>query len=295
MRVIYDVLRDGLSNINRAADQMAEARHEVSSGRRIQVASDDPMGSQQAIGERATLGTIDAYRRSSDSAAARLAAADTVLSGMIDKISAAIVQGTAGSGSEVAPAARTAIVQAIRGLRDSLLADFNTEFNGSALFAGTRTDVAAYASVGGAWTYQGDAASVQIQIDSGRLVSVTLDGQAIAQGSDSANVLTVLDDLANAIETADGAATATAIDGLERAFDRAIQAQGRLGADERGVDEAAARLMAYRTASETRRSKLEDADLSGAITRLTQAETAYRAALGAVSSAERLSLLDYLR
>ena len=295
MRVIFDVLRDGLTNINRAADQMAAARQEASSGRRIDGASDDPIGSQRAIGERATLGTLDAYRRSADSASARLAAADTLLTGMVDKISAAIVHGTSGRGSEVDPSARAAIVQAIRGIRDSLLADFNAEFDGSSIFAGTRTDTAAFAAVGGAWPYQGDSASVQIQVDSGRLVSVTLDGQAIAQGSDSANVLTVLDDLANAIETGDAAGMGAGIDALERAFDRTIQAQGRLGADERGVDEASARLMAFRTASESRRSKLEDADLAGAVTRLTQAETAYRAALGAVSSAERMSLLDYLR
>jgi flagellar hook-associated protein 3 FlgL len=295
MRVIFDILRDGLTSINTAASQMDEARLQVSSGRRVLKASDDPLSTQQAIGEHATLGRIDAYRRSADSASARLAATDAVLTSIVDKLTAAIVAGTSARGSEASPDARAAIVQQINGLRDSLVADFNTQFDGSSLFAGTRTDAAAFASIAGVWTYQGDSAAAQIQVDHGRLVAVTFDGQAIAQGSDADNIFTVLDALATAVQAGDGDAIGTAITALERGFDRAVQAQGRLGADERSLDDAAIRLGALRTASETRRSKHEDVNMAEAITRMTQAETAYRAALGAVSSAERLSLLDYLR
>jgi len=38
-----------------------------------------------------------------------------------------------------------------------------------------------------------------------------------------------------------------------------------------------------------------DVNMAEAVTKLQQADTAYRAALGAVSTAERQSLLDYLR
>jgi flagellar hook-associated protein 3 FlgL len=292
---MFDVLRDGLRSINTAAEQLAAAQHQVSSGRRLLVASDDPLSTQLAVGEHATLGNLDAYTRSASSAGARLAAADSVMTAMIDKITAAIVAGTSARGSEIDPDARAAVVQQIYGLRDSLAGDFNQKFNGSALFAGTATDQEAFTLTGGAWTYNGNADTSQLQVEQGQLVAVTFDGAAIAQGADADNMFTVLDDLAAAVAAGDNDAIGTAIDGLERAFDRATQAQGRLGADERGVDEAVARLSVFRTSSETRRSHLEDANMAEAITKLTQAETAYRAALGAVSSAERLSLLDYLR
>jgi flagellin-like hook-associated protein FlgL len=45
----------------------------------------------------------------------------------------------------------------------------------------------------------------------------------------------------------------------------------------------------------TRVSKDEDADLTAAISELTRADTAYRAALGAIGRASRTSLMDYLR
>jgi flagellar hook-associated protein 3 FlgL len=295
MRILYDVVRDGLTSINQAADELAAARAQVSSGRRITTASDDPIGAQQAVGEHATLGAIDAYSRSRDAAAARLAAADSLLSSFGDKLTAAIVAGLGARGSAVSASARAAASAAVAGLRESLLADINSDFNGTYLFSGTRSDTPAYALVGGVWTYQGDASATQVEVERGRLVSVTFDGRQIAQGDDADNVFAVLDALVAAIDAGDDAAIGHATAALERALDRALRAQGRLGADERGVDDAAIRLSTLRRAADTRRSALEDVNLADAITRMADAETAYRAALGAVSSAERLSLLDYLR
>jgi len=295
MRVIFDLFRDGLSAIESAANQMALARQQVVTGRRISVASDDPLGMQQAIGEHATIGAIDAYTQTRDSAAARLSAADSVLNSMLDKLSAAIVAATDARGSNVDPAARAAASAAVRGLQQSLAGDLNTKFNGTYLFSGTQSTTASYANVGGVWTYQGDASTVQLEVEQGRLISVTFDGQAIAQGSDPTDVLTALNDLANAIDAGDNTAIGAGIDTLNRAFDRTNRAIGRLGADERTVDEAATRLSALRLAADGRRSHLEDTNMAEAITRMTTAENAYKAALSAVSTAERQSLLDYLQ
>ena len=88
---------------------------------------------------------------------------------------------------------------------------------------------------------------------------------------------------------------ATEIDAIERAFERTQRAIGSLGADSVELDEARTRLSTLRVAAETRRSLLEDANMAEAVTRLSQADTAYQAALAAVSTAERRSLLDYLR
>jgi flagellin-like hook-associated protein FlgL len=54
-------------------------------------------------------------------------------------------------------------------------------------------------------------------------------------------------------------------------------------------------MSALRQAAESQRAKLEDANLAEAIARMSQADTSYRGALGAVSIAERQTLLDYLR
>jgi flagellar hook-associated protein 3 FlgL len=295
MRVIFDVMRDGLSAINTAANQFAKAQQEVATGRRINSVSDDPLGASQAIGEHATMATIDAYTATSNSASAKLSATDNVLAGIVDKLSSAIVTGTSARGSTVDQTARDSAAQAIRGLRDSLVTDFNTTFNGTYLFSGTAVDQPSYAQVSGVWTYQGNADTTQVEVQHGQLVSTTVNGQAVAQGSDTTDVFTTLDQLADAIEAGDDDAITNGLAALDRAFDRTLQAQGRLGAAENSVDDATARLQVLRQAADTRRSTLEDANLAESATKMSQADTAYRAALGAVSSSERQSILDYLQ
>jgi flagellar hook-associated protein 3 FlgL len=295
MRIPYDVVRDGLSAINRAAENMAAAERQVSTGRRLAGVGDDPLAAQQAIAEHAGLGAIDAYSTSVNSAAARLASADATLTSFGDKLGAVIVTGLSARGSTITAAARSAAADAVRGLRDALLADINSQFNGSSVFAGTQSGATAYAQVGGAWVYQGNANTQQTEVESGRLISVTFDGQAIAQGSDATDVFTVLDQLEAAIRAGDDSAIGTAAAGIERAFDRTLRAQGSLGAAERGLDDSTLRLATLKRATELRRSFLEDANMAEAVTRLTAAQTGYQAALAAVSSVERVSLLDYLR
>src|SRR5690606_39593195 len=73
VRIIFDALRDGLSSIQTADRQMAEAQHQLASGKRVAGAGDDPLAVQQAIGERAVMGAVDAYTRTSQSAASQLA------------------------------------------------------------------------------------------------------------------------------------------------------------------------------------------------------------------------------
>jgi flagellar hook-associated protein 3 FlgL len=295
MRILFDVLRDGLAAINTASRQLADAQQQVASGKRIASAADDPLAVQQSIGERATLGAIDAYSRTSAAAASRLATADSVLAGIGNKLTAATVAAVGARGSNVSSAARAAASAEVRSLRDAILEEINTEYQGSSMFAGTAVDQPAYARVAGVWTYQGNASVASVEIQRGQAVAVTFDGQSILQGSDTANVLTELDALAAAIDAGDNTAIGAGIDAVERAFDRTQRAIGALGASERAVDEAALRLSSLKTTVETRRSSLEDVNLAEAVTRMTQAESAYRAALTAVSTAERQSLLDYLR
>ncbi len=295
MRIHFDILRDGLNAINTAADRLASAQWQMSTGRRVNRVGDDPLAAQQAVGEHAGLRAVDAYARTLDSAAARLGIMESALSAIEDKLGAVIVHGTGARGSSSTQESRDAAAAAVRGLRDSLASDINGSFNGTYLFSGTESGTPAYAQVAGVWTYQGNATTMQLEVDEGRMVAVTANGQSIAQGTDAVNIFAALESLAVAIETGDDAGMAAGIAAAERAHDRTLRAHGRLGADERGLDDAAVSLSAKALAGETRRSRLEDANMAEAITRLSQAETTYQAALAAVSTAERTTLLDYLR
>jgi flagellin-like hook-associated protein FlgL len=63
----------------------------------------------------------------------------------------------------------------------------------------------------------------------------------------------------------------------------------------RTIEDDRVRLAESARSSKSRISTLEDTNMADAITGMTQAETTYRAALGAASQMHKLSLMDYLK
>ncbi len=295
MRVTFHSMDAGLEAINRAAAQFQRAQAQVATGRRIVVASDDPGGIERVIRGKAEIGAIDAYTRTADSATARLSVMDTVLSDIIEKLTSATATTAGARGSAVPQSARDAAAAALGGIREAIAADINTRFGSTALFGGSEGDVTPYAWIGGVWTYQGNMDEVALDIGRNRIVTVSIPGVTLAQGGDAEDIFTVLDNLAAAVQAGDQAGMADGMAALERAFDRATRAQGRVGMDLRSIEDEQASLSAFRLASRTRVSADEDTNVAAALTEMSQADTAYRAALGAVGAASRVSLIDYLR
>lgn len=297
MRIPFSSSFDtGVLSISRASEAVIEAQRQVASGRRISRPHDDPLGSAAAITEHATLSHIDAYENAADAAAYRLGLADNVLSDIVNQLTSAQSTALAARGSSLTAGQRDAAAGELLSIRDAVASDINTKFEGIYLFSGSKVTVPPFVPAGSGFSaYQGDATPTQIDIGSGRAVANTFDGGRIVQGSDSQNVLDVLTDLATAISANDGPTIAAKVDALNRAFDRSTAAQARIGNDLRSVADDRLQLSTNRVGAVERISGIEDADIVEASARLSQADTAYRAALAAMATVGRLSLMDYLK
>lgn len=295
MRVTFRQAYGGIDHVNVASAQMARARQQVLSGKRLEKASDDPAAMQRSVEGRGDIKTLETYQRTADTALSKLTALDTVLNGVVDKLQQASVSTVSVRGNTATPVQREAAALALEGIRDSLVADLNTSFQGAYVFGGGEASTPPYARIAGSWTYQGDNTPVSVDIGPGQTVDVTLDGQVLAQGGDPTNVLNDLEALIVAVRGNDQVGMATGAAALDRAFQRATRTQTGIGVDEQGIAERGLQLTATRLSVMTRVSKDEDADLAMAISEMSRAQTAYEAALGAVGTASRTSLLDYLR
>jgi flagellar hook-associated protein 3 FlgL len=295
MRVTFRELHQGVEYVHSAAADLARARQLVESGKRLHAPSDDPAATLRAVEGRAEIGSLDSYDRTADTATARLALFDSVLTTVIDRLTSATVAATAARGSTATPESREALALQLEGLRADLVGDINTSFRGVYLFSGSEVDTAAYAQVAGTWTYQGNGTAVSADLGQGRSADITLNGQAIVQGGDATDLFTELDALVVAVRAGDDTAIGTGIAALNRAFTRATRAQSAVGADQQGIASRQLQITASRLAAVAHVSKDEDADLAQAISELARAETAYQAALGAVARSSGLSLMDYLR
>lgn len=294
MRVTFNALNNGLAAINTAAEQFMEAQWQVSTGKRLRQPSTDPAAAQRSVVERSELANVDSYQRAGSATATRLATLDQTLGDLVEQITRAQVAASSGRPDTANPTTRAAAAAALRGIRASMASDINTQVEGVYLFGGSITDRPPYVASGTGWSYQGDANQVSTEVDTGRRVTMTLDGQTILRGTESTDLLTTMDTLATAVENGNTTAIDAGIETLQRAFQRVSRALSLVGTDQVSVDDSSKHLQALHLAGEKRVSELEDTNLAEAITRMSRAQTAYNAALGAVGTAGRNSLLNYL-
>jgi len=149
MRVTFSsTFREGAAEINLASQRLADAQRQVASGRRIGLPSDDPAGATAAVTDHATIGTLDTYTRTTDAATSRLTVVDSVLSDIVDKISAAQTTALGSRGTTQTQGQRDAAAANLQGISDALLADLTTQFRGAYLFSGAKATVAPFTQAG---------------------------------------------------------------------------------------------------------------------------------------------------
>jgi flagellar hook-associated protein 3 FlgL len=285
------------ADLSRAAERLADTQRQVSSGRRVQAASDDPSAAAAGVVERSKIATYDQYADAADAASARLAVVDTVLADVLERLTGAQTAILSARGSAVTTTQREAAANELAGIRDALLSDFNTTFRGTYLFSGSAATTAPFRKDpdGTIAANAIDQTPVLLEIDQSTTVQITYSAEAIARGTASDDIFTHLERAIAAVRSANDADMQSATDALEAAFARATAAQSHAGSSMRMIDTQQGRVDALRRASEARIAGLENANMAKAISEMSQADTAYRAALGAVSTQSRNSLMDYLR
>jgi flagellar hook-associated protein 3 FlgL len=293
MRVTFNTtFRGGLADVATAAERLAEFQRQVSSHKRVHTPSADPSAASIIVTDRTEMAALDQFRQTTDSVESRLAVVDTYLSDIVSNLTAAQTTAAAARTTVTTPQQRQALAQQLRGIRDNILQDVNGQYRGVFLFSGTAVLTPPFAkdALGTVQAYAGNSSLQRLDIDRNRTVDATVDGGAVI-----GDLFQVFESLATAIEDGDMPQIDAGLDGLSAAFSRVTTAQSRVGIVLADLDEHRMRLDAAHRASDARRSSLEDANLAEAITRMQQADTAYRAALGALSTTGRLSLMDYLR
>jgi flagellar hook-associated protein 3 FlgL len=298
MRVTFNALhREASAGLERANERMLEWQRQVSTGRRIGKPSDDPSATAAAIVERAQRAGVEQYTQTADSVGSRLQVTDVVLADMLDKLTAAQAVALGARGSSVSQSQRDAVAAELEGLRDAVLEDLNTTFGGTYLFGGAAATVPPYSKDGAGVVsgYAGSTATVEVEIAREHRVTIAYNGEAIARGTAADDVFVVFARTIDAARSGNDDELATGIQELNAAFNRVVGWQSRVGAAMQSVDDEKVRLGQAERSIDAHLSTLEDANMAEAITGMTQAEAAYRAALAAAAAVNRASLMDYLK
>lgn len=289
----YTVLRDALGT---SLSRISDLQSQLGTGRRINRASDDPVGAATALRYRSYEADEKAYAQSADDALTRLIASDTALQGMSTALQRVRALAISAANGSLSPEARAAVSEELLSLRDELSTLANSSHAGQALFGG-HAGTAVTRGADGTWAYAGDGGAVQRRVGQGAVLDVNVDGRA-AFGFDrppGGDLFSVVDRLAAAARSGDTATLQSGQGELATRATAVLGALGTVGAKTNAVESARSRGQQFVERITAERSNLEDVDLAEAILQLSAAQTGYQAALGAVAKANLPSLAEFLR
>ncbi|MEO8777558.1 MAG: flagellar hook-associated protein FlgL [Rhodanobacter sp.] len=160
---------------------LAVTQNQVSTGQRINVASDDPGGAGQLVSLDHILAANTQYSSNINSANTRLASEQSTLSSvrnLYDSVRSIAIQGINGT---LSSSDRAGMATQLGQLRDQLVQLANTpDSNGNALFAGTSTTTAPFVTdASGAVSYSGNDATLMAAAGAGLRIPTSDAGSAV--------------------------------------------------------------------------------------------------------------------
>jgi flagellar hook-associated protein 3 FlgL len=293
MRVTGQMLVDSmLNNLNQNLARLEKAQQQVSSGKQFSKPSDNPVGLAQALGLDSALSQNQQYLKNADTAKAWLDTTDASLQAVTDTLHRAQELAVQGGNDTLSGAQRRGMAEEVEGLIGAAVQSANATLEGRYIFSGTQTGAAAFSYTPGApsVTYNGDTNIMARQVGLGTTVDVNVTGDQAFAG-----VFENLIKLRDALDSDDGPAIRSTTDLLSSAQDTVLQAQASVGARANRTDYVTSQLNDIALNVKELLSKVQDIDLTEAITRMKVEETAYNAALAVAGRTIQPTLLDYLR
>jgi len=300
MRVANKTLYDSIiRNLNKVSTDMFKANQVVSSGKKINTLSDDPVGLVTVLGLRSSLENINQLERNISMGRSWLNMGESVLSQAEDLLSqtkalcVGMADSTKGS-SERANAATT-----VDGYLRQILSLANTQAGGRYIFAGTKTDTSPFSfddeDNPTLVTYSGNDTPFSVKIGKDMNVAVGRDGEEIFGDTwDDNNIFKTMIDLKTDLESDDVTGIQGAMDKLETHLETIQTLISDTGAKVIRLDVKETIIQDLNLTYTDRMSQLEDADIAEAIMDLASKELVYQAALASSAKVMTLSLVDYL-
>lgn len=300
----YQLYSSSVGGMLDQQSQVSKLQQQLSTGKRIVQASDDPIGAMQSQALTKTISQYDQYSRNMTAAQNSLKLEEGTLSSTVDNlqnIRDLVVQASNGTQTDKT---RAAIATAIRGNLDGLMQLANTQDSaGNYIFSGSKTNTAAYTKdVTGNYVYQGNASQLQINIGPSRSVSAGDPGSSIF-GNGATSIMSMVASIATALEQPQTAASLPAFNAqlaaglgqLDGALSKVGDAQSAVGSRQNVVDQQGNINADTSVQFKAMLSQTQDLDYADAMTQYNLHMTSLQAAQQAYTKVQGLSLFNYMQ
>jgi len=294
--------QQAIESINQRGESLAKLQQQLSTGKRVNQASDDPIGAAEAERIRASKAQMSVEQRMMSFATGMLNQADGALASATDELqSTRELLISAGNGS-LQPADRASIATQLKGIRDELLSVANQRDGaGGYVFGGQGSSTAPFTPAA-APGYHPKVGTQQTGLD--MPFDTTVDGGKVFLGDGgnaaTGSVFTALDTIIGQLNdpALDGAALGAALGGAMGAVDttlgRVLNARTSVGEQLRVLESRGRLIESGQLQASGRLSDITATDYAAVISDMQTNQLAIDAAMRTYAQISRLSLFDYL-
>jgi flagellar hook-associated protein 3 FlgL len=295
-RITQNMLNTQLMrNLNTNLQRMDNSQNQLSTGRKINKPSDDPVGIAFGLRYRSELSANDQYESNANSAVSWMDYTDVTLDqagSVLQRVRELTVQASSGTNS---PEALTSIKSEISQLTEQMVTIGNSEFNGKQIFNGQLTDKKPY-TLETAENDVTDNQNINFELGAGVKIGISMTGNEIfGEAGATDNVFKVLKDIQAHLDANDFTGLSNDIGALDKRMDGYLEARATIGAKSNRIELISNRLKDIGINLQTLQSKTEDTDMAEVVTNLKTDENVYNASLQIGAKLLQPSLIDFLR
>ena len=297
MRLTNRLMADTvLSSLYKNTQQLLKLQEVVSSEKRINRPSDDPIGMGKILDYRKVLSSIDQYNTNITHGKTQIDLTESCLEAIDDLVLKARRIAVDQSTGELET--RPTAAQEVKNIYDQILQLANTKLGDTYILSGHQTDTAPFSrDADYNATYHGDDGDIRIIVGDNLDIKINVTGEdALRSGVD---VFDSLRDLINGLEdpdtTAGTAQIATQVTPLSNALDQIKAVRSEAASTFIQLETTENQLANFKLNVEDMLSDTEDADMAQAIVELQIQQTAYETSLATAARILQRSLMDFLR
>lgn len=300
-------MRMMLSAFQRSSQTVRDLQNQIASGRRVNHASDDPGAYESIRRLRSDDSHLNQYRRNADVAAHYLSSVDANLQQVSDIMHRANELTIRGGDATYSAADRRAMSGEVDQLLHSLLSIANASESGRHIFAGLRTDHPPYLAedtTGDGFidtiTYEGSPETRQIKVGEQLYIETNIPGTSPTNENGifqtaSQNLFDNLIELRDKLAAGESTEETDLLDKFSSGLDHVLAIRSLNGARMEQVNFSKQIISELQTATKQSLEALESTDMAEALINLSQAETAYQAAMSVTSRMlNQQTLLNYI-
>ncbi|MDH4156015.1 MAG: flagellar hook-associated protein FlgL, partial [candidate division Zixibacteria bacterium] len=169
-------------NMQRSLTRFMEMQTQMSSGRRINRPSDDPLGILRDLDYRGELARNEQYRENIGQAQNWMNSYDSILANLTSLMSEAKEVTVSMSNSTYDSIARQAAANEVRSIFDQLMQLSRSELEGKQMFSGYRTDQLSLSGSSNGVVYRGDYGIIEFQIEPASNMAINIVGADLFLG-----------------------------------------------------------------------------------------------------------------